>query len=400
MNVLMVNKFLYPRGGAERCMLESGSMLEACGHRVAYFGMADARNAVGNPAGLYARPRDFHRRELRGPRYALEILYSPDARAKMRRVIEAFRPDVVHLHNISFQLTPSVIDAAWQAGVPVVQTVHDTQMLCPSHLMMNLRTGEPCDRCLTHGRLSCVRGRCIHGSLARSVIGAVEGALYARLPQYDRVARYLCPSRYMQSLLLRVPRYAGKTHLLPNYVSLPPVPSGCAKERYVLYFGRLAAEKGIERMLEAFRLLPDVPLVVAGEGPLALLVARCGLPNVRYVGFRDGEALHRLIAQAALTVCLPLWRENCPMAVIESLALGTPVLGADSGGIPELIEEGVTGRLLSQITPQSCAEAVASLLGDEERLAAMSRACLESRKRAMTPDRYARALTEVYRSAR
>lgn len=398
MNILMVNKFLGPRGGAERCMLTSGSLLAARGHRVSYFGMEDAGNVVGNESGLYARHRDFHRRGLRGLVNPAALLYSWDARAKMKKIIEAFRPDVVHLHNIHFQLTPSVIDAAFESGVPVVQTVHDTQMLCPSHMMADLASGHACSLCITHGRLSCVRRRCIHGSLAKSLLGAAEGALYARLPQYDRVARYICPSRYMEGLLLRTARFAGKTLVIPNCAALPPIPPGEEKGRYVLYFGRLSAEKGIARLLEIFRLLPDVPLIVAGSGPLEEEVIRCGLPNVRYAGFLQGEALARLIAQAALTLCLPLWRENCPMAVIESMALGTPVLASREGGLPELIEEGVTGMLLDDASAHACARAIGTLFADTEALRTMSRACLKARSRRMTPQRYTDELLGVYRA--
>lgn len=125
---------------------------------------------------------------------------------------------------------------------------------------------------------------------------------------------------------------------------------------------------------------------------------RCGLPNVRYAGFLQGEALARLIAQAALTLCLPLWRENCPMAVIESMALGTPVLASREGGLPELIEEGVTGMLLDDASAHACARAIGTLFADTEALRAMSRACLKARSRRMTPQRYTDELLGVYRA--
>lgn len=364
MKILMVNKFLYPRGGAETYMLRIGEELTRRGHQVEYFGMYDEKNTVGNAEGLTTVNMDFHASGAEKLLYPFRIIYSGEARRKMRQVIDRFHPDIIHFNNINFQLTPSVILAGAERNIPMVQTVHDLQMLCPNHMMMEFGTWKLCEECSGKKcKMACVRKKCIHGSRAKSLIGAIEGTIYTSSHVYDRVARYICPSRFIEEKLLTVPRYAGKTTMIHNFLSKTAeidVPKG----DYVLYFGRLSEEKGIDRILAACRLLPEIPFVIAGGGPLEELCRTCGLPNVRFVGFKTGKELQELVAAARFTLHLSLWYENCPLALLESQSLGTPVLCNRIGGMPELVEEGKTGILNDTFTPEAYAEKIRALYSD------------------------------------
>ena len=220
MKILMVNKFLYPRGGAETYMLRIGEELTRRGHQVEYFGMYDEKNTVGNAEGLTTVNMDFHASGAEKLLYPFRIIYSGEARRKMRQVIDRFHPDIIHFNNINFQLTPSVILAGAEKNIPMVQTVHDLQMLCPNHMMMEFGTWKLCEECSGKKcKMACVRKKCIHGSRAKSLIGAIEGTIYTSSHVYDRVARYICPSRFIEEKLLTVPRYAGKTTMIHNFLS-------------------------------------------------------------------------------------------------------------------------------------------------------------------------------------
>ena len=393
----MVNKFLYPRGGAETYMLEIGAYLQSQGHQVSYFGMRDERNTVGNSLGLETAAMDFRSRGPGRILYPLRVLYSLEARRKIQRLIRAFSPDVIHLNNIYYHLTPSIIDGAAELGVPMVETVHDFHLVCPNHMMLDLEDMTPCRRCLDGSVWSCAGRRCIHGSRAKSVLGSLEAALCRRRRSYDQVSRLICPSRFMEEILLEDPRFRGKTVMMHNFIR-PEAGPPAEKGDYALYFGRLSEEKGIDRLLAACRLVPEIPVVVAGRGPLEELVRREAPANVRYVGFQEGEALRDLVRRALFSVYLPIWYENCPLSVLESQALGTPVLANRIGGVPELIEEGETGALLDRFTPEAYAAGMRALYGDRAALARMAERC-RSRRDLTTIEDYCGGLLELYRSA-
>lgn len=384
------------RGGAETYMLRIGEELTRRGHQVEYFGMYDEKNTVGNAEGLTTANMDFHASGAEKLLYPFRIIYSGEARRKMRQVIDRFHPDIIHFNNINFQLTPSVILAGAERNIPMVQTVHDLQMLCPNHMMMEFGTWKLCEECSGKKcKMACVRKKCIHGSRAKSLIGAIEGTIYTSSHVYDRVARYICPSRFIEEKLLTVPRYAGKTTMIHNFLSKTAeidVPKG----DYVLYFGRLSEEKGIDRILAACRLLPEIPFVIAGGGPLEELCRTCELPNVRFVGFKTGRELQELVAAARFTLHLSLWYENCPLALLESQSLGTPVLCNRIGGMPELVEEGKTGVLNDTFTPEAYAEKIRALYSDSALLDEMARNCRAKKESMMTLDRYCDRLLEIY----
>lgn len=397
MKILFVNKFLYPRGGAETYFLKIGEELARRGHEVEYFGMYDEKNTVGNSLHLATTNMDFHAAGPEKLLYPFRIVYSREAKRKLKEVIAAFGPDIVHFNNINFQLTPSVICAGAECGVPMVQTVHDVQMLCPNHMMMEYHSKKLCEDCMgKKSKWPCVKKRCIHGSLPKSLIGAVEGTLYECSPVYDKIHRFICPSAFLEEKLLNVPRFRGKTVMLHNFLSKVSDAGGAPKGDYVLYFGRLAEEKGIDRILEACRLLPDIPFVIAGGGPLEDLCKNCTLPNVKYVGFKTDKELEELVAGALFTLHLSIWYENCPLALLESQSLGTPVLCNRIGGIPELVEEGKTGILNDTFTPEAYAETIAALYADKALLAEMAQNCLRKRESMMTLERYCDKLLALY----
>lgn len=393
----MVNKFLYPRGGAETYMMQVGGCLQSLGHQVEYFGMHDERNQVGNSLGLETAPMDFRTRSPERLLYPFRLIYSREAKNKISRVIRAFSPDIIHLHNVYYHLTPSVIDAAAELGVPVVETEHDFHLLCPNHMLLDLKAMEPCDRCVEGSCWNCARGKCIHGSRIKSILGSMEKAFYRRRSTYEKLDRLICPSRFMEQMLQRDPRFRGKTVFLQNFIPAVEGPVAAEKGDYVLYFGRLSEEKGIDRLLEACRMTPEVPYVIAGSGPLEHLLREDPPANVRYVGFQKGQALRELVQRAVFSVYLPVWYENCPLSVLESQALGTPVLANRIGGIPELIREGETGVLLDRFTPAEYAAQIRTLYQDRETLLRMWENCRD-RTDLLTLEDHCGRLLELYRS--
>lgn len=362
MKVLMVNKFLYPNGGSETYIFKLGEQLQKEGHEVQYFGMEHEGRIVGNRAGSYTSNMDFHTGKLQKLLYPFRIIYSREAKKKITVVLRDFQPDVVHLNNINFQLTPSVIyavrDYEKKSGrkIKIVFTAHDYQWVCPNHMMRIPSTGEICFACRGGNFMQCTKNRCIHDSGVKSLIGTIEAKLYDRRKTYGMVDAIICPSEFMKKQLDTNPVLAEKTIMLHNFIDAPAdrmsdkfqdeIAAGKQSkdiQDYVVYFGRFSEEKGTRTLLEACKALPQIPFIFAGTGPLEEEVNQ--VKNVENRGFVTGDALRKLIAEARFSVYPSEWYENCPFSVMESQMYGTPVLASDLGGAPELVQAGKTGEL-------------------------------------------------------
>ena len=398
MKILMINKFLHPNGGSETYLFKLGKCLEEQGNEVQYFGMEHEGRCVGNRVGAYTGEMDFHGgSRLRKLTYPVRTIYSGEARKRIRLVLDDFQPDVCHLNNFTYQITPSVIleIVKWrrEAGreCRIIYTAHDYNLVCPNHMLHNPNTHENCEKCLGGRFLNCVKGRCIHGSLAKSAIGAAEALFWNRKGVYRYIDRIICPSEFLKKKMDTNPVFREKTVTMHNFVDRVEERE-TEKKDFVLYFGRFSEEKGIGTLLKACRELPDIEFVFAGSGPLEGDVN--ALPNVRNVGFQTGEALERLIREARFSIYPSEWYENCPFSVMGSQMYGTPVLGADIGGIPELIDVGRTGELFESGDVEDLKGKILELWGNPDLIGRYSENC---RNICFdTDESYSRKLTEVY----
>ncbi len=368
MKILFVNKFLYPNGGSETYIFELGKELIRMGNQVEYFGMEHEGRIVGNHAESYTADMDFHSGKLQKLLYPFRILYSTEARKKIRLVLDDFAPDVVHINNINYQITPSILyeirkyEKQTGRNVKIIATAHDYQWVCPNHMMYIPQKEEICDRCLGGHFGECTKNSCIHSSKVKSLLGTVESLYYHGRKTYALFDTVICPSSFLKEQLKTDPVLKDKLLVMHNFVSGKQEkaagtnePQDISRQQgtrinnrhhtepYVLYFGRYAKEKGIETLLLTCEKLPDIPFVFAGNGPLEELVNKAR--NIQNRGFLSGEALKELIQGAVCTIYPSEWYENCPFSVMESQMYGTPVIGADIGGIPELIVDGKTGLL-------------------------------------------------------
>ena len=369
MKILMINKFLHPNGGSETYIFKLGAYLQSMGHEVQYFGMEHEGRCVGNRVNAYTSDMDFHGgSKLSKLTYPLKTIYSSEARKKLRLVLEDFQPEVCHLNNFNYQLTPSTLleIAKWKKEehpCRVIFTAHDYQLVCPNHMCNNPNTGENCEKCLGGHFGNCTKGKCIHGSLAKSAVGTLEAMLWNGCGVYKNIDVMICCSEFLKTKMDCNPLFAGKTLALHNFVDKVERKE-TEKQDYVLYFGRFSREKGIDTLLKVCKALLDIPFVFAGTGPLEGEIA--GVPNIKNVGFQRGQALENLIRQARFSVYPSQWYENCPFSVMESQLYGTPVLGADIGGIPELIEVGKTGELFESGNAAQLEEKIRTLWEDRE----------------------------------
>ena len=313
---------------------------------------------------------------------AVRMTYNPASAREIERVLDAWPADVVHVHNLFPLLTPSVLRAARRSGAALVMTVHNYRFACPAGTL--LRHGEIHHDCLDGSPLLCGL-RNPRGSLAESVAYGIALELHRRLHLLERwLDALVAPSEFMRGMLVRGGLPPERIRTIHNGLPLPAARD--EQPAYALYAGRLAPEKGIETLLEAARLAPEVPLVVAGDGPLASTVRFAG-GSVEYVGRVGGDELTELRARSAFAIVPSECHEALPYAAVESVAAGRPVVGTRMGGLPEIVEDGESGMLVEPGSPQELAAAmrrlweepaVAAALGRRARLRAAERFALES----------------------
>ncbi len=360
MKVLQVNKYNYRRGGSEAVFLNTTRLLQAHGHTVVKWAI---KHPLNDPDPHQDYFIDFPEiRDLGGwdkAKSAARFISNRDAARTLDRLLAAEKPDVAHLHNIFNSFSLTILPVLKRHGVPVVITIHDTRFICPS-AQFGLR-GTMCDNCLKWGGLNCALHRCYEGSRMNSLMCALEMFNKEKLVDYDRyIDRYIFVSeRYKQLHAQRHSYFSNKGTVLYNFapdidnISIRP-----SARKYLLYYGRIAREKGVETLLDAMRNLPQHTLKVVGDGPLLDTLRQQAPSNVEFMGYKSGNELFDIVRDAAYVVVPSQWEENNPMTIIEAYSHGIPVLGSRMGGIPEIIEEGRTGFIFTPFDSHDLARAI------------------------------------------
>ena len=370
MKVLLANGFLYRNGGSEAVFFNTADLLLAAGHEVVLFGRESPQN-IPYPAPVYTCRSWSGRFEK--IRRAVSYFYNKDAAKCLEEVILKERPDIVHVHLFWGSLSPSIIDVVHKYGIPIVHTTHDYRMLCPAYNYLNGK-GEVCSKCTGGHFVECFKGRCSKGHLIESFLMYKEMVHRNRKWHPAKVLDgIIYVSQFSRAKHMEVdPLFRGindivmynTTDLASIYPDLP------VDKGYYLYFGRLSPEKGIQLLADTVRSMPSIKLLIVGTGPLEdyLKDRYSGCDNIEFLGYRTGDDLYGLV-RGARFVCVPSeCYENNPMTIVEAYSLGVPVIGADYGGITEIVENGRTGLLFETRNSDSLKHALLTSmeLSDEQ----------------------------------
>ena len=375
--------------------------MREAGHDTAVFSRGHDRNEPADFAQFFPPPLDTGRMgaSLASLRTVRELVYSKAARRGLREVIKRFRPDLAHAHNIYGRLSLSVLDELKSAGVPVIMTLHDMKLLCPSYLM--LRNGVVCERCKGKRFYNAIISRCHRGSYPASFVYALESWINHALDKYGHVRRFISPSRFLRDKCLEYGWDSERVAYIPNFVDRPSLQELRAVGGYLLYLGRLSREKGVGTLLKAYRRLErPIPLMIVGEGPqresLQREAADSGL-GVTFTGHLNGVSLRGALYGASAIVVPSECYENAPLSVLEALAAGKPVIGARIGGIPELVTDGENGYLFEPADESSLAEAIGRYLSLPDRVVdSMGTAARSRIEQEFTEQRHLRMLLDLY----
>jgi glycosyltransferase involved in cell wall biosynthesis len=406
MKILMCNSFLYLRGGAERYALDLTDLLIANGHEVIPFAMEHERNFSSEYAPYFVSTIDFpsklrEKNGLAGKIQVLErVLYSHESKQKIAALIERTQPDIAHVHGIAHEVSPSILDAIKEAGIPLIQTLHDYKLLCPNTSFVS--QGQVCERCKGHKYYNVMLRRCKRDSLAASVLSGIEMYTHKLLQVYEKnVDVFLTPSRFLQE---KVAEYGipNKVMHVPNFVDVDRFQPCYENDGYFIYVGRLVNVKGIKTLFKAMRRVKTSHLYVIGEGEidneLRQYAQQHGITNITFKGHLGTEELIPMIQRAAFMVVPSEWYENYPMSVLESLACGTPVIGAHIGGIPEIVHDGENGLLFEPGNVEELAERIQMLLDNPRQTITMGRTGRQQIEQINHPQQHCTHIVNIYQS--
>lgn len=403
MRIVVAANWWYRRGGAGAVMLDEAAALERAGHTVIPFAAAHPDNLATPydrffPPYLETSMGGAGMSPLRGIAAAVDLVYDREAARRFDSLIRDVRPDLLHLHNPSRQLSPSILRVAGRAGVPSVLTLHDYNLVCPQGQMLKGDEAAcTAPNCVGGNTLHAITNVCVKGSRVVSGIAALEHFIHRSTGAYGRQAgRLIAPSRFMARLVRKAGMGASTLRVVPNGIpDEPPSSTTPALGTHILYQGRLSREKGVDQLCAAARLVPDIPILVAGDGPIRRALEATAPANVRFLGACAPDVLAGHLAAAVAVVSPSTWYENAPLSVLEALRAARPVIATELGGQPELVDASV-GRLVSPRDPTAIAAGLRELWDDRGLARSLGEAGRRRYLERYTHAEHMRALLAVY----
>jgi glycosyltransferase involved in cell wall biosynthesis len=398
--ILFCNKYNYPFSGTEVYLFQAMELLRSRGHEAALFSMADKRGKP-TPYDHHFLPHiDFKRSQewFRNAKNAGHAIYSFEARRRIRAMISDFRPDVAHVRNIYHHLSPSILWELKAQKVPVVYHLNDFKVLCPNYNLLS--NGEACEAC-KGGKFRRAFGvKCYPGWNARMLLVA-EAYIHKWLGTYRKcVDCFLAPSQFVRDKFVEHGWDGSNFEILPHFQQLLPLPPRPKENAPLLYFGRLSREKGVDDLLCAMRRLPELHLVIAGDGPersrLQEMSGELRLSNVKFAGSLQGAELEQAIAASRFTVLPSHAYETFGKTIVESYARARPVIATDFGSRRELVRPGETGLLYKVGDVEELVSAIRELSSRPELAARMGLAGRELVQKKYTAEAHYDALVGLY----
>lgn len=405
MKILLVNKYHYVKGGSETYYFGLAKLLQAHGHEVIYFAMADERNLPCKQEKYFVSNVDFNGKtsKMQKVKAGFRVLYSFEAKKSISALIEQEHPDVVHINLVHRHITLSIVRAIRKYNIPIVLTVHDLNCVCPNHEMLS--NGKVCELCL-HGKYSnCIKNKCMKGSTVKSALAAIEAVNYRRMKIYDDIDLFITPSEFYKKKFEESGIIHSEIKHMKNFLPVDTVYSYDNPDKgYLLYFGRISEEKGVLTLVKAVeKLSSDIPLYILGTGPVedevkAYIDEKNLGDRIKMLGFKSGGELKKYVAEAKCIILPSEWYENGPYAIMEAMSQGKPVIVSNYGGLPEIVKDGKTGFICKPFDSddlKGCIEKVCALSPDEYRQMGIN--AVNAAKSDFDPEKYIEKLTQLYK---
>lgn len=404
MKILLINKFHYKRGGSETYYFAQAEALKAKGHTVLYFAMQDSKNEPCEQSNYFVSNVNYNKNNglISKIKLGIKIFYSFEAKKNIEKLIRDEKPDIAHIGLLHRQITFSVVDVLKKYNIPVVMTMHDLIFACPNYTMLN-SSGEICENCITKGVSSCITGKCIKNSKAKSILGAAEAQFLRLGKYYNKVDLYIAECSLYKSLMEKSKCTTSPIIHMSNF--LPAAQKYIFKmnyENYILYFGRFSREKGVLTLIKAHELMQaKYKMKIVGAGPckneIEAYIKENHINNIEFLGAIYGEHMEEIIEKARVVVVPSEWYENCPYALLQSIAKGKVIVASRIGGLPELVEDGVTGYLFQPGNKNDLAQKITQVMEmDKVKYENMSNNALKKARNEHYWEDYIDKLVQLY----
>ncbi len=404
MKIILAHKFFHLTGGTEEYFRNLAIILEAHGHQTIPFAIQHPNNPASPYDKYFLKNIDYREPSLfyrlrNAPRILSRTLYSWEARRKVEMLIKDTSPDIAHIQSIEHHISPSILHSFHAHNIPIVQSVNSYKLVCASYRLYLFDRQEICERCLYGKHYHAALMRCVKGSLSGSCLATFEMYLHAWLKMYHLVDRFIVANRFVETKLVEAGYPAQKIVRMLNPLNLAEYPITEGFDDFILYFGRIDPEKGVLSLVQAMKRLPKLKLIVVGSGSqlseIAQWVKENGVGNVELVGPRWGADLMPYLSRTRLVVVPSIWYEMSPMVIYQAFASGKPVIGANIGGIPDLLTD-ETGVLFEAGNVEDLTHKIEMLAFDDEKLRAMGQAARHWAEVNLDPERYYDSLMQVY----
>ncbi len=363
MKILQINKFYYLRGGCERYVFELSKILEKNGHRVIPFSMQDSRNWDTEYNKYFIDKVDLDKFSFKN---IIKFFYNYEAVIKLEELIKREKPDIAHLHNIAHQLSPAIINVLKKHNIPIAQTLHDYKLICPNYRLYS--KNKVCHKCIGAKYYNCFFRKCVKNSYLKSFLGMLEAYLHNNiLKTYDLIDIFIAPSRFMKDTCVKFGISDKKIKVLKHFVDDKYFSVNSETEDYLLYFGRIAKEKGIDVLLNSIKIIDKgVKLKIIGAGPdfknYKSQIQNLKLSEkVELIGPKHGDELINFIKKAKAIIMPSVWPENMPYSLLEAMAIGKTVITSQIGGMTELIKNNENGFLFKAGDSEELARVIKNL---------------------------------------
>ena len=342
MKILIANKFYYNRGGDCVASIALESLLKEKGHKVAFFSMQHPLNFHSEWEPFFPSSVNFQTNNLQEKlKAAVRIFYSFEVKNKFLALIERFKPDVVHLNNIHSQLSPLIGEIAHKKGIKVIWTLHDYKLVCPNYTC--LKNGQICTLCINQrNTYNVLQNKCMKNSYAASLLAYWESLVWDKRRIIKNTDYFIAPSQFMKGIMQKGGFPDSKIEVIPNFTDRNYTINSTQKNSYYCFVGRLSEEKGLESLIHVASQLP-YKLIIIGSGPIANKYPN--MNHIEFIGFKEWKEMAPIIQKAKFVVIPSELYEVFGLVSIEAQCLGTPVLGANIGGIPETINVSQSGLL-------------------------------------------------------